>query len=50
MVSDVAVCIVQMLQDKKFTKIKHKMLQTEDWPLARGGFGAVYKSKYLTVK
>jgi len=38
-----------MFEDKKFAKIDHKLLEREEHPLGEGGFGAVYKSKYLTV-
>lgn len=38
-----------MFEDKKFTKIDHKLLESEKQPLGAGGFGAVYKSKYHKV-
>jgi len=38
-----------MFEDKKFNKISYKLLKTEKHPLGEGGFGAVYKSKHLTV-
>jgi len=36
-----------MFEDKKFKKVSESLLDMENQPLGEGGFGAVYKSKYL---
>jgi len=38
-----------MFEDKKFKKISENLLDMESQPLGEGGFGAVYKSKYLNM-